>query len=276
MFGAVVGRRRRAVARLQLRELRQSRAHQRPAAAARRAGRAEPVARAGRARRARVHARADPARRSQESPPAIAAAWLLCAVGLAAAFAAWWRADATRRALIALATLFTLSLARVPRALLRRGRLHGSATSSPSRPSWRSPGPGRWWSSLARAEARVPRVARARGAGRRARARARRQRAALRARRLRTRTSRSVRWVDANVPDDVWVGARQTGTLGFFHDRTLGLDGQRGRAARAALVDVHRPPTGPARSTSCASRALAARYEVLVYDPDQNLGRARS
>src|SRR5262249_16444442 len=35
-----------------------------------------------------------------------------------------------------------------------------------------------------------------------------------------------VEWVERNVPDDVWVGAVQTGTLGFFHDRTLNLDGK--------------------------------------------------
>jgi hypothetical protein len=35
-----------------------------------------------------------------------------------------------------------------------------------------------------------------------------------------------IEWVAANVPDDVWVGAIQTGTLGFFHDRTINLDGK--------------------------------------------------
>ena len=35
-----------------------------------------------------------------------------------------------------------------------------------------------------------------------------------------------VSWVEKNVPDDVWVGAIQTGTLGFFHDRTINLDGK--------------------------------------------------
>jgi hypothetical protein len=32
-----------------------------------------------------------------------------------------------------------------------------------------------------------------------------------------------VGWVEANVPDATWVGAVQTGTLGFFHDRTINL-----------------------------------------------------
>ena len=81
-----------------------------------------------------------------------------------------------------------------------------------------------------------------------------------------------VRWVDANVPDDVWVGARQSGTLGFFHDRTLGLDGKRG-----ALVDyilAKRPPYIADRADAVdlmREPRLAARYEVLVHDTEQNL-----
>jgi hypothetical protein len=35
-----------------------------------------------------------------------------------------------------------------------------------------------------------------------------------------------VEWVDANVGDDQWVGAIQTDTLGFFHDKTINLDGK--------------------------------------------------
>jgi hypothetical protein len=35
-----------------------------------------------------------------------------------------------------------------------------------------------------------------------------------------------VDWVDAHVPADAWVGAVQSGTLGFFHDRTINLDGK--------------------------------------------------
>lgn len=33
-------------------------------------------------------------------------------------------------------------------------------------------------------------------------------------------------WVEAHVAPEVWVGAVQTGTLGFFHDRTVNLDGK--------------------------------------------------
>jgi hypothetical protein len=35
-----------------------------------------------------------------------------------------------------------------------------------------------------------------------------------------------VEWVAANVPETTWVGAVQTGTLGFFHDRAVNLDGK--------------------------------------------------
>jgi hypothetical protein len=35
-----------------------------------------------------------------------------------------------------------------------------------------------------------------------------------------------VDWVEAHVPDTTWVGAPQSGTLGYFHDRTINLDGK--------------------------------------------------
>jgi hypothetical protein len=35
-----------------------------------------------------------------------------------------------------------------------------------------------------------------------------------------------VEWVQRNVDDRQWVGAVQTGTLGYFHDRTINLDGK--------------------------------------------------
>jgi len=40
-----------------------------------------------------------------------------------------------------------------------------------------------------------------------------------------------VHWVNSHVSDDTWVGAIQTGTLGFFHDRTVNLDGKVNPAA---------------------------------------------
>jgi hypothetical protein len=46
-----------------------------------------------------------------------------------------------------------------------------------------------------------------------------------------------VGWVSGNVPDDVWVGAVQTGTLGYWHDRTVNLDGKVNPEALAARRD---------------------------------------
>jgi hypothetical protein len=46
-----------------------------------------------------------------------------------------------------------------------------------------------------------------------------------------------VDWVSGHVPDDVWVGAVQTGTVGYFHDRTINLDGKVNPAALRAVID---------------------------------------
>lgn len=35
-----------------------------------------------------------------------------------------------------------------------------------------------------------------------------------------------INWVDQHVPEEVWVAAIQTGTLGYFHDKTYNLDGK--------------------------------------------------
>lgn len=43
-----------------------------------------------------------------------------------------------------------------------------------------------------------------------------------------------VRWVEENVPEEAWVGAVQTGTLGYWHDRTINLDGKVNPEALAA------------------------------------------
>lgn len=45
-----------------------------------------------------------------------------------------------------------------------------------------------------------------------------------------------VAWVTANVPEETWVGAPQTGTLGYWHDRTINLDGKVNPAALATLL----------------------------------------
>lgn len=43
-----------------------------------------------------------------------------------------------------------------------------------------------------------------------------------------------VMWIQAHVVDSEWVGAWQTGTIGFFHDRTVNLDGKVNPDALAA------------------------------------------
>lgn len=49
-----------------------------------------------------------------------------------------------------------------------------------------------------------------------------------------------VNWVKENVPETQWVGAVQTGTLGFFHDRTINLDGKvNPDALRARMQEGH-------------------------------------
>ncbi|HEY9019765.1 MAG TPA: hypothetical protein VIN17_03835 [Paracoccaceae bacterium] len=44
-----------------------------------------------------------------------------------------------------------------------------------------------------------------------------------------------VSWIEENVPDEVWIGAVQTGTLGYWHDRTINLDGKVNPKALAEL-----------------------------------------
>lgn len=46
-----------------------------------------------------------------------------------------------------------------------------------------------------------------------------------------------VNWVQKNVPEAAWVGAIQTGTLGFFHDRTVNLDGKVNPGALQAKLE---------------------------------------
>lgn len=46
-----------------------------------------------------------------------------------------------------------------------------------------------------------------------------------------------LRWVNGHVPEPTWIGAFQSGTLGFFHDRTLNLDGKVNPAACQARLN---------------------------------------
>jgi len=46
---------------------------------------------------------------------------------------------------------------------------------------------------------------------------------------------RNVDWVESHVSAETWVGAFQSGTLGFFHDRTINLDGKVNPEAMSAI-----------------------------------------
>lgn len=50
-----------------------------------------------------------------------------------------------------------------------------------------------------------------------------------------------VRWIEENASEETWVGAVQTGTLGFFHDRTVNLDGKVNPNALAAKLEQKIP-----------------------------------
>lgn len=93
-----------------------------------------------------------------------------------------------------------------------------------------------------------------------------------------------VDWVEANVPDDVWVGAIQTGTLGYFHDRTINLDGKVNvsalEAARHyALGDyiVESPVQYLADWEGIVSwmDETSGHFEILVHDVPGHLGVLR-
>ncbi|MGB7243174.1 MAG: hypothetical protein WBC93_13940 [Sulfitobacter sp.] len=98
-----------------------------------------------------------------------------------------------------------------------------------------------------------------------------------------------VDWVHKNVPQDVWVGAVQTGTLGYWNDRTINLDGKVNPDALAVLqehgnvldyvidskiqylADWH----GIAKWTTTGNwgnTRFTETFEVLVDDEDLNLG----
>jgi hypothetical protein len=102
-----------------------------------------------------------------------------------------------------------------------------------------------------------------------------------------------VAWVNANVPNDVWVGAPQSGTLGYFHDRTLNLDGKVNPLALEALKERRRGEyivesnaeylvdweslawPLPAKFLTIGDPVVARAFEVVVDDPSLNLAVLR-
>jgi len=92
-----------------------------------------------------------------------------------------------------------------------------------------------------------------------------------------------VRWVEENVPPAAWVGAIQSGTLGFFHDRTINLDGK----VNPQALEARRRDEIPRYVVESEIEYLAdwmgilhwlrypeieANFSVVVADPQANLG----
>ncbi len=98
--------------------------------------------------------------------------------------------------------------------------------------------------------------------------------------------SQVVNWVDEHVPADVWVAATQTGTLGYYHDRTINLDGKVDPQSldyrlRGRIVDYldERNVTYIADWAGHAVWAdkpeFASRFELIVHDKQANLSVLR-
>ena len=94
-----------------------------------------------------------------------------------------------------------------------------------------------------------------------------------------------VRWVEDNVSEETWVGALQTGALGYFHDRTINLDGKVNVHAYNALVarriaDYVVDDTAVIYLVDWTSMIdwlrtwprLDEQFEVVVADHEKNLG----
>lgn len=96
-----------------------------------------------------------------------------------------------------------------------------------------------------------------------------------------------VDWVDRHVPTDMWVGAVQTGTLGYWHDRTINLDGKvNPEALEARREQGHVLDYVVASEISILAdwigiagwvdrEYFGAHFEVIVEDPSANLSVLR-
>jgi hypothetical protein len=87
-------------------------------------------------------------------------------------------------------------------------------------------------------------------------------------------------WIDEHVSPETWVGAIQSGTIGFFHDRTINLDGKTNPdALRARFANQMRAYIVDSRISYLADwigiaeweRWLAPTFAVTVNDPRLNL-----
>lgn len=103
-----------------------------------------------------------------------------------------------------------------------------------------------------------------------------------------------VEWVNSNVDQRQWVGAIQTGTLGYFHDRTINLDGKVNPAALREIARsgdirpyvLHRTPINYVAdwasiagwvesSQSEADREFQRGFQLVLADKAANLGVLR-
>lgn len=95
-----------------------------------------------------------------------------------------------------------------------------------------------------------------------------------------------VDWVADNVSEDTWIGAVQTGTLGYHHDRTINLDGKVDPYAFAAREQgriheyvVERNVEYIVDWVGIAEWAerpeFSVNYELILEDPEMNLAVLR-
>jgi len=96
-----------------------------------------------------------------------------------------------------------------------------------------------------------------------------------------------VDWVQEHVPDDAWVAAPQSGTLGFFHDRTINLDGKVNPAALAIRrakgnmekyildQDIEYLADWEGLASWAKLPVLGPHFELVVDDPERNLAVLR-
>lgn len=98
-----------------------------------------------------------------------------------------------------------------------------------------------------------------------------------------------VDWVRQNVPEEAWIGAVQTGTLGYWHDRTINLDGKVNPDALAVLrregdvlgyvaaskIGYVADWAGIADWVERGDAAFAEAFELVVHDGAANLAVLR-
>lgn len=98
-----------------------------------------------------------------------------------------------------------------------------------------------------------------------------------------------VDWVTANVAEDEWVGAVQTGTVGYWHDRTINLDGKVNPDALHVLLteghvlnyvvdsqitylaDWEGIATWVTDEMAGRNGRFAAAFDLILHEPENNL-----